>query len=854
MSLEREKTNPLQLVNEIVVGIYAQISGLEHELSTSVHQQKHSHRNDDNSPQSAFRDLYENVHDIKTKAALAEAAIQGILSSKDKAEFAKARLLETSASLTNLVSLIKSIGDLEVEMSGDYRYVAVAGILGRINNATRALERYVLIQKVDEMRGRLKVAKSLLRRKIFRTYREIGQIMEGVPTGGPGTNTTPHYSDEIITSLQDAHMVVECLGAEVVEDLMDEMVQTQMLPYDRMGREEGALYKLDKETFERRWAGLRRLLYAADTRMQEICPPGWLFPHRLYLEFADRTAQHFKSLLVEEAVSYRSICVAAEKAEAVSSEANGQGTTQTQRVTAISTATGLTATQEYVGKIVQALKSVLSVEEEMNARFEEDLLSLSAATKAAEEVLARLTEGKIMSSVFDDFMEPYVQLERKTVEETVKSLIERDVTSLTAAAAAASTSAGNNKSGAKSPTPAPIVEKSINDAAVAAAHQVYDSAGRMFETIRLSMKRCLALTCGKPFLSLSKEYRGCIQMYAEALRSRCPHSNETTMLIRSGKSYIYRMTIDDEVAMCRVINTSEYCAEVVPNLESQVKQKVDVTLEKEVDMSAQIELFTDVIAHAIRILVGGVLGQTEGALKVMKKIPWGTLQAVGDDSPYISMIKTILMDCIPRIRHALSPLWYKNFCTNFATEFLDQFLNNIMTQKKICPVGAEQLLLDTNCLKTMITQLHHIGLRPNDPKRTECPIPSAFTTVIGARFKHIEIVLKLVCTDEEQFEEMFAIMWPEGEVSDMQAILELKHNPSMISSAASAVGDISGATTRVAVGSTKSALGATSRAFGAVGSTSRALGGSMTKSLNKIKNRATRRSSMNPNTEVEEDN
>ena len=48
-------------------------------------------RNDDNSPQSAFRDLYENVHDIKTKAALAEAAIQGILSSKDKAEFAKAR-------------------------------------------------------------------------------------------------------------------------------------------------------------------------------------------------------------------------------------------------------------------------------------------------------------------------------------------------------------------------------------------------------------------------------------------------------------------------------------------------------------------------------------------------------------------------------------------------------------------------------------------------------------------------------------------------------------------------------------------------------------------------------------------
>jgi hypothetical protein len=40
--MSKEKTNPLKLVNEIVIGIYTQISGLEHELSTVVNMQQRS--------------------------------------------------------------------------------------------------------------------------------------------------------------------------------------------------------------------------------------------------------------------------------------------------------------------------------------------------------------------------------------------------------------------------------------------------------------------------------------------------------------------------------------------------------------------------------------------------------------------------------------------------------------------------------------------------------------------------------------------------------------------------------------------------------------------------------------------
>ena len=556
-----------------------------------------------------------------------------------------------------------------------------------------------------------------------------------------------------------------------------------------------------------RWNGLRRLLYAADHRMTDICPAGWMLPHRLYLDFSDRTARHLRQLLGEEAARYRSVCYAA--------LGNVFGNNDAFLREALGTSAGLAETQAHVGSLVQCLKSVLALEEEMTVRFEEDSLSLSAASKAEEEVLARLAQGGIMSSVFDNFMQPYVLLEKRTLESTVQGLMEED---------------GATQQDAVEAT---------------RAHVVYDSAGRLFESIRNSMKRCLALTCDKPFLLLCNEYAGSTAIYASALRSRCPTLTENAAAVTSGKSNkgqptATTMTVSEEVVACRVINTAEYCSEVVPKLEAQIKQKIHMTLAKEVDMTSQVDMFMDVVAATIGELAAGLLGRTDASLKAMKKMSWGTLHAVGDDSPYVGMLRSVLMECIPRIRHALSPLWFKNLCTHFATDFLDQFLNSIMSQKKICPVGAEQLLLDTNSLKTLITQLHHLGLSVTDPKRQESPIPGPYLSVIMGRFKHIEVVLKLVCIEEDQFEEMFAIMWPEGEVSDMQAILELKHNPSMISSAASAVGDISGATTR----GTKNAIATTSRAFGAVGSTSRALGGTMSKSLNMLKTKAIRRSAV----------
>ena len=116
------------------------------------------------------------------------------------------------------------------------------------------------------------------------------------------------YTDAVIVTLTGAAAVLACLGDDVLEELLDEIVQvgrvifhllyllaltavrftyffllqfynidgyshsltmtsffqTQMLPYDRIGRRGGSIGSLSAEHMERRWTGLKKLLFAAE--------------------------------------------------------------------------------------------------------------------------------------------------------------------------------------------------------------------------------------------------------------------------------------------------------------------------------------------------------------------------------------------------------------------------------------------------------------------------------------------------------------------------------------------------------------------------------------------------------------
>jgi hypothetical protein len=102
-----------------------------------------------------------------------------------------------------------------------------------------------------------------------------------------------------------------------------------------------------------------------------------------------------------------------------------------------------------------------------------------------------------------------------------------------------------------------------------------------------------------------------------------------------------------------------------------------------------------------------------------------------------------------------------------------RYLDIIMKQKRISESGTQQLLLDTYNIKTMLLQLHHLGLPP-DSQQERAVVPPMYMKLVTSKVAHIEVILKLIGTPEDMLLERFKIMWPEGAPRDLQAVMTLQ--------------------------------------------------------------------------------
>ena len=94
-----------------------------------------------------------------------------------------------------------------------------------------------------------------------------------------------------------------------------------------------------------------------------------------------------------------------------------------------------------------------------------------------------------------------------------------------------------------------------------------------------------------------------------------------------------------------------------------------------------------------------------------------------------------------------------------------------MKQKRISESGTQQLLLDTYNIKTMLLQLHHLGL-PQEQQRAA--VPTMYLKLITSKISNIEVILKLIGTPGDMLLERFKIMWVEGTPADLVAIMTLQ--------------------------------------------------------------------------------
>ena len=739
--------NSLNELDTYIIGIGSQISVLVEEISKAVQTQSTAGQQaskDLIEAQTSIQDLFTKINDIKLKASQSEKMVQEICADIKKLDFAKTHLQTSITSLKRLQMLITAVGQLE-SLAQEYQYRETANLLDAVKQLLAHFDKYHLIPLISDIRTRVDVIQIDLKKHVHYAFREIGQLVDTVSDLNSAV-----YSElpGNMKSLSDACLVVDALGILARKELLDEFVQLQLVPYEKLFGPDKQHFALDQ--VERRWAWFKRLLKNVDSKFSNICPVHWKLPLKLCIEFSERTKSHLILLLTamesKDQTDVHALLKALQSTlrfeqemgtrfcndlkQSISSKNNVTVTT-TLSISSSNISNNLSKNSSLESLRANDVLTYIPTDHSTKNIGDDDALFLNNANT--------IINGGI-SGIYDKFLGTYVLLERQNLEELLQRLgQEEDITK------------GDNDAGDQ------LTSGSIN------CGNVYGSAMSMFVFIKNSIKRCTALTTGQTFLALTKEFKTCMQQYTKMLRSRCPSA--------IGQPPVYKLSPGVEVSLCYLVNTGEYCSEVVPQLEQMIKQKISTQLSSKIDLSSEVDAFTDLVAYSLKVLVSGILDKLDPAFRIMANSNFGSTSNVGEESSYVHMFNGTITELVPKIRESLASSYYNSFCTKMATELLTKYLDVIMKHKRISEMGSQQLLLDTYSLKTLLMHLHNVNIDSNTTKIT---IPPMYIKLITAKAGHIEMILKLLGTPEELLVDRFKSMWVDGTSIDIQNLMEKK--------------------------------------------------------------------------------
>ncbi len=750
-------------LDTFLLGISTQMKVLEDEISHAVQMQSISGQQASIQILAAHEDigqLFAKMTDIRKKATNSEKVVQEMCADIKKLDIAKTHLQTSITSLKRLQMLITAVGQLEL-LAQDLHYKDAANLMDAVKQLMASFEQaaYANIPIIVEIKDRISAIQLHLKKHAHRAFREIGQLVESV--AAPSAQEMMSELPGTMKGFSDACLVVDSLGIAARRELLEEFVQVQLVPYEKLFAHDKQHCNLDQ--VERRWAWFKRLLKSIDTKFGNICPSHWRLALRLCLEFTERTKQHLVSMLshleASDSMDVHSLLKALQSTLRFEQEMSSRFEADIP-MTGHSHATrdkGAKPTKFY--NKTQALDSEKLKEDGQVMYIPTDHSAVTGQDEEEAGFLRLARETVIgehgISKVFDKFLGSYVILERQNLEDMLNKLSQEEDT------------ADSNK----------------DSEGNTLGHNVYGSAMSMFVFIKNSIKRCTAFSKGVTFLALSKELKACMHQYGGLLQKRCPLAEKVPSLLSGGQSStFYPLVAGAEKGICYLINTGEYCTEVVPQLEQMMKNKINPDLADKVNFASEVDLFMDLVAHALKVLVSGIMLRVNDAFREMASLNWSGILQVSEESAYVRKINAVLMEAMPTIRTSLGEGYFNMFCTKLASAVLDTYLDVIMKQKRITEVGTQQLLLDVYNIKTVLTHIHNLGSTADPassspaappPKRVAPPL---YAKLVTSRTGHIETILKLIGTPDEQgmLLERFRIMWPDGKAADLQAVMQLK--------------------------------------------------------------------------------
>ncbi|XP_037321284.1 vacuolar protein sorting-associated protein 53 homolog isoform X1 [Pungitius pungitius] len=675
--------------------------------------------------QIAIQQLFGKIKDIKDKAEKSEQMVKEITRDIKQLDHAKRHLTTSITTLNHLHMLAGGVDSLEA-MTRKRQYGEVANLLQGVVNVLEHFHKYMGIPQIRQLSERVKAAQSELGTQILADFEESFPSQGSKRAGGPSN------------VLRDACLVANVLDPRIKQEIIKKFIRQHLSEYLVLFQENQDVAWLDK--IDRRYAWIKRQLVDYEEKYGRMFPEEWCMTERIAVEFCHVTRVELAKVMRTRAkeIEVKLLLFAIQR------------TTNFEGLLA-KRFTGCTLTdapgQKKPESTLDSTNPFLDDEggEDVGADKDDDL-SKPRKPKAPDNPF-----HGIVSKCFEPHLYVYIESQDKNLGE----LIDRFVADFRAQGPP---KAGTEEGGA-----------------------VLPSCADLFVYYKKCMVQCSQLSTGEPMIALTTIFQKFLREYAwKILSGNLPKSNSnsggltiSSLLKEKEASEAAKFTVDELCLICSILSTAEYCLATTQQLEEKLKEKVDKLLVERINLTGEMDTFSTVISNSIQLLVQDLDAACDPALTAMSKMPWQSVEHVGDQSPYVTSIIMHIKQNVPNIRDNLASTrkYFTQFCIKFTNSFIPKFINHLFRCKPVSMVGAEQLLLDTHSLKTVLLDLPSIG------SQVLRKAPASYTKIVVKGMTRAEMILKVVMAPHEPpvvFVDNYIKLLADGNPETFQKILDMK--------------------------------------------------------------------------------
>ncbi|KAK8812475.1 hypothetical protein WA158_007709 [Blastocystis sp. Blastoise] len=739
MSLSKLQPYSMSLKEKIVK--------LDQQILETVRDQSSASRDAEQDLKDAketITELFKKIVEIKEKAGNSEELVQIICKDISKLDIAKKNLTESLNSLAKLQMYMSSLDAIE-PLANTKKYYSASTYMGVIMQLYSYFEKYNNIEMIKQTQQRVNTIRDTYCTNIFNDFSIIDDLAYTWGRMGDQEEPEDDEDEEIITksSLKAACKIIDSLGIDTRNRLIKSICKKMMDSYDSLFGYETKGGSLDQ--IDRRYTWFWNLMSDYEEKYQKIYPTYWYLQENLCIYFCEHTKESLVDLL------YKTIY-------------NENGSNNNK---------------DYSGAVVSGMRKTLQFERELVTKYDlgpNNIADIGYTCEYTEE--GAVVDGNSKSAVVMKYERLKKQEEKEHLKEEEKKKaiqegrVYQDVLSTLPAILGSISSCfepylnmyiTNEKTMLEK-----LIQKSTKDDDIEGNGQVpiLTSVIQLFQYFKDAIARCTTLSTGQIMFSLYNEFKTGIKKYAEAI-------NQKIVRTKGKDSFgqeVYKIKKQkDRDYICYVINTCVYMIDNMTMLENLIKKYINKDIAASIVIQKELsESYYDTISQSIYILMSIEYSKIEGYLYSMTSLNLYTIQEVGDTSPYVKQIESVLIEEIPSIKNIISPIYFRNLCDKLSFNFLNKFVDCIYKCKKINDIGAQQLYMDMHALKNLFLNLPVVG-SPDSYTPT-----SASKRLISKSLNKADQVLKLISTPTEYIPMSFKEIMTDGTEDELLSILNLK--------------------------------------------------------------------------------